>query len=66
MPTRKAAWRTQKRDRSVTNLRNAMRPYEPGRALHTIKMERKLIERDASPTRLARADRAANAAMIPF
>ncbi|WP_156348467.1 hypothetical protein [Sphingomonas sp. Leaf23] len=50
----------------MTNMKNAMRPYDPQRADHALKMERKLIDRDASPRRLARADRAANAAMIPF
>lgn len=48
------------------NARNAFRPYDPQRADHAIKIERKLIDRGAPRSRLNRADRAANAAMIPF
>lgn len=48
------------------NARNARHPYDPQRADHAIKVERKLIDRAAPQPRLNRADRAANAAMIPF
>lgn len=48
------------------NMRNATRPYSDRRFYHRNKMERKVRERSLSRNRIARADRATNAAMIPF
>jgi hypothetical protein len=48
------------------NIKNAMRPYSGRRFRHREKMLRKLQQRGAPPLRLARAERALDAAMIPF
>ncbi len=47
-------------------MRNIERPFSVRWFLHRDKMERKIRARSAQPSRITRADRATNAAMIPF
>lgn len=47
-------------------MRNATRPYSERRFHHRAKMERKIRDRSLHLNRIARADRATNAAIIPF